>query len=119
MPWIVLVLFYACFAFTGFRRAKRTGTWSWSMFFFALAFAGVEVLIITLPIFSMNTNSRYFIPVYAAAWVVAALNFIWFIMVCRRWRLPDGRTSLEAARQQAAIDAQQNHRPILPDLDRK
>src|SRR5271155_2623705 len=106
MPWIVLVLFYACFAFTGFRRAKRTGQWSWSLFFFALAFAGVEVLIITLPILTMNTNSHYFIPIYAGAWVIAALNFVWFIMVCRRWRLPDGRTSLEAARQQAATDTQ-------------
>ena len=116
MPWIVLVLFYAWFAFSGFRRAKHTGQWSWSLFFFALAFAGVEVLIITLPLLSMNTNSRYFIPIYAAAWVIAALNFIWFIMVCRRWRLPDGRTSLEAARQQAA---QQPEPPVLPELDRK
>jgi hypothetical protein len=30
--------------------------------------------------------------------VVAAVNFVWFIMVCRRWKLPDGRTSLQAQR---------------------
>jgi len=119
MGWVVFVLIYAYFAFAGFRRAKHTGQWSWSMFFFALAFAGVEVLIISLPLFTMNTNSHYFIPVYAAVWVIAAGNFVWFIMVCRRWRLPDGRTSLEAARQQAAIDAQQSKQPELPELDRK
>ena len=116
MGWIAFILLQAYFAISGYRHAKRTGQWSWSMFFFALAFAGVEVLIITLPLLSMNTNSRYFIPIYAAAWVIAALNFIWFIMVCRRWRLPDGRTNLEAAREETA---QQSNRPALPELDRK
>jgi len=120
MGWIVFILMYAYFAFAGFRRAKSTNQWSWSLFFFALAFAGVEVLIITLPIFSMNTDGRYFIAVYATAWVIALLNFIWFIMVCRRWRLPDGRTSLEAAREEkAALKAQQSTRSQLPDLDHK
>jgi hypothetical protein len=31
---------------------------------------------------------------------VAAANFVWFILVCRRWRLPDGRTSIEAWRDE-------------------
>jgi hypothetical protein len=118
MPWILLVLFYAWFAVSGFRRAKTTGTWSWSLFFFALAFAGVETLILILPVLYLS-NSSHFLISFIAAWVVAIGNFVWFIMVCRRWRLPDGRTNLEAAREQAAMDAQQNTRRKLPDLDRK
>jgi len=120
MGWIAFIIVQAIFVFSGYRHAKSTNQWSWSLFVFALAFAGLETLILTVPILSMNSNSSYFLPVYAIAWVIAALNFIWFIMVCRRWRLPDGRTSLEAARQEkAALKAQQSTRPQLPDLDRK
>jgi ABC-type transport system involved in Fe-S cluster assembly fused permease/ATPase subunit len=43
-------------------------------------------------------RSSYFGPVFAAACLIAVLNFVWFIVVCRRWRLADGRTSLEAWR---------------------
>jgi hypothetical protein len=35
-----------------------------------------------------------------AAGVIAALNFIWMIIVARRWKLPDGRTSLQAYRDE-------------------
>jgi hypothetical protein len=42
----------------------------------------------------------YFVPVFAAAWVAAGLNFIWMVIVARRWKLPDGRTSLQAYRDQ-------------------
>ena len=116
MGWIAFILVQAFFVVSGYRHAKSTNQWSWSKFFFALAFAGVEVLIITLPLISVSTNSHYFIAIYVTAWIVAALNFIWFIMVCRRWRLPDGRTNLEAAREETA---QQSNRPALPELDRK
>jgi hypothetical protein len=47
-----------------------------------------------------DVHSRYFIPVYVTSWIVAALNFIWMIIVARRWKLPDGRTSLQAYRDQ-------------------
>jgi hypothetical protein len=47
-----------------------------------------------------DVHSRYFIPVYVASYIVAALNFIWMIIVAHRWKLPDGRTSLQAYRDQ-------------------
>ncbi len=60
----------------------------------------LESLILFVPIYYVGANSPYFGWTYATCGVIAALNFIWFIIVCRRWRLPDGRTSLEAARDQ-------------------
>jgi hypothetical protein len=45
-----------------------------------------------------DLHSRYFIPVYVASSIVAALNFIWMIIVARGWKLPDGRVSLQAYR---------------------
>jgi len=115
MGWIAFVALQFFFVVRGYRHARSAKQWSWSLFFFAIAFAGVEVVILTLPIIYLS-NSHYFGVTYAAAWVIAALNFIWFIMVCRRWRLPDGRTNLEAAREETA---QQSNRPALPELDRK
>jgi hypothetical protein len=47
-----------------------------------------------------DVHSRYFIPVYVASCIVAALNFIWMIIVAHCWKLPDGRTSLQAYRDQ-------------------
>ena len=29
-------------------------------------------------------GNRYFTVVWTAAWIVAAMNFIWFLAVCRR-----------------------------------
>lgn len=81
-------------------ESSRLGLWSWSKFFFSLGFAGVECVIITAPVVLMDMNSRYFWPVYIAAWVVAAGLFVWFIIEARRWKLPDGRTSIEADRDQ-------------------
>jgi ABC-type transport system involved in Fe-S cluster assembly fused permease/ATPase subunit len=100
MGWIALIILQFIFVGNGIRQERHTGQWSWSKFFFALAFAGIEVVILTMPIYYIGTTSHYFGWVYAAAWVVAVANFVWFIIVCRRWRLPDGRTSLEAARQE-------------------
>jgi hypothetical protein len=100
MGWVAFIIVQAIFIGTGVRREQRTGQWSWSKFFFALAFAALESLILFVPIYYVGINSRYFGWTYALASTIAALNFIWFIIVCRRWRLPDGRTSLEAARQE-------------------
>ena len=70
--------------------------WSWSKFVFALAFGLLECAIIIVPLTYIDSHSRYFTPVVAAAGVIAALNFVWMIIVARRWKLPDGRTSLQA-----------------------
>lgn len=94
---------------TGIRNEERAGMWSWSKFVFALGFAGLECVILIVPLSFMNPTWHYFVPVYVTCCVVAALNFIWFIMVARRWKLPDGRTSLQAYRdEQAAIRAEQS-----------
>jgi hypothetical protein len=100
MWWISFVVLQLVFVVTGIRNEERAGIWSWSKAAFALGFAALEVVIVTVPIFSIGLRSRYFLPVFAAAWIVAALNFIWMIIVARRWKLPDGRTSLQAYRDQ-------------------
>ena len=86
------------FIVVGIRREEQAGVWSWSKFCFALGFAAVEVAIITLPILTLDVNSRWFWWIVGAAWLIAVLNLIWFIIACRRWKLPDGRTSLQAER---------------------
>ena len=95
MWWIVSVLMAGYFAFAGYARAKRAGLWSWSKFFFSIGFALFEGAVISAPLFVMSTNSPYFVPVYVAAWVVAAVLFVWFIMKARKWKLPDGKSSLQ------------------------
>jgi hypothetical protein len=84
----------------GVRNEQRAGLWNWSKFMFALGFAGLECAILIVPVNVMSPASSYFIPVYFACCVLAALNFIWFIILARRWRLPDGRTSLQAYRDE-------------------
>ncbi len=99
MSWIAFVLLQGLIIWSGIKQEQRAGLWSWSKFVFALGFAALECLIVIGPIALGKMNSPYFWPVYIAAWVVAAANFVWFIMICRRWKLPDGRTSLEAERE--------------------
>jgi hypothetical protein len=96
MAWLFVGLLQLYFIVGGIRQEEKAGQWSWSKFFFALAFAGLECGILIIPLNLMDPHSRYFAPVMTVAGVVAALNFIWFIIACRRWRLPDGRTSLQA-----------------------
>jgi hypothetical protein len=98
MAWIPFVILQAIVIISGIRREQSTGEWSWSKFVFALGFAGLEMSILMPPILYLDQKGPWFIPVFSVAAVVAALNFIWFIVVCRRWKLPDGRTSLEAYR---------------------
>ncbi|MGD0346856.1 MAG: hypothetical protein ABSA85_08870 [Terracidiphilus sp.] len=98
MGWIVFLAFMVFVIVSGIRRAQRAGQWSWSKFAFSLGFAAVECLLVSSPLIFMNTNSPYFIPVYIATWVVALGLFVWFIIAARHWKLPDGRTSLEADR---------------------
>ena len=96
MAWLFMGLLQLYFIVSGIRQEEKTGQWSWSKFFFALAFAGLECGILIIPLNLLDQHGRNFGPVMAGAGVIAALNFIWFIIACRRWRLPDGRTSLQA-----------------------
>jgi len=98
MLWIVFAVCQIVIVVAGVRQEQRAGLWSWSKFVFALAFGSLEVGILLAPIFLMDIRSPRFLPVLGAAGIVAALNFIWMIIVARRWRLPDGRTSIEAYR---------------------
>ena len=99
MYWILFVVLQFVVIVAGIQREQRAGLWSWSKFLFAIAFAGLEVALLLIPLNTIAWNSRFFAPVMTAAGIIAALNFIWFIIACRRWRLPDGRTSLEAWRE--------------------
>jgi hypothetical protein len=100
MFWILFVLIQATVIISGIRREQRAGLWSWSRFVFALGFAALEVIILIGPIYFFGLQSPVFWPVFSVAAVVAALNFIWMIIVARRWKLPDGRTSLQAYRDE-------------------
>lgn len=88
--WIAFAVCQIMVIALGIRQKQRAGLWSWSKFAFALAFGGLEVIILLTPINLMDLKSPRFVPVMSAAAVVAALNFIWMIIVARRWKLPDG-----------------------------
>ena len=100
MWWILFVIIQAIVIVSGIRQEQRAGLWSWSKFAFALGFAALEVVILVVPLTCIDQKSRWFVPVVSAAGTVAALNFIWMIIVARRWKLPDGRTSLQAWRDE-------------------
>jgi hypothetical protein len=100
MFWIAFAVCQAVVIVNGIRQEQRAGLWSWSKFVFALAFGGLETIILLIPVNLIDLKSRWFVPAFCAAGVVAALNFIWMIIVARRWKLPDGRTSLQAYRDE-------------------
>jgi hypothetical protein len=100
MWWILIIALQVTLIGSGIRKEQRAGLWSWSKFTFALAFGLLECCVIIVPVTYIHAHSRYYVPTYIAACILAALNFIWFIIVMRRWKLPDGRTSLEAYRDQ-------------------
>lgn len=98
MMWIAFAVCQIVVIAAGIRQEQRAGLWSWSKVVFALAFAGLELIILLTPLSLMQVKSPRFVPVMGAAGVIAALNFVWMIVVARRWKLPDGRTSLQAYR---------------------
>jgi hypothetical protein len=100
MYWLGFVVLIIVMAFVRFQKAKQAGAWSWSKFFLTLGFIAVVCTIVSAPLVLMNMTSPFFWPVYGAGWVVAIALFVWFIMKARHWKLPDGRTSLEADRDQ-------------------
>jgi hypothetical protein len=100
MLWIAFAVVQALYIVSGIRGEQRAGMWSWSKFFFSLGFAGVEWLILMAAFTWGMAHRRYFGLVVTTGSTVAVLNFIWFIIAARRWKLPDGRTSLQAYRDQ-------------------
>jgi hypothetical protein len=100
MGWILFVFLQVTVIAAGIRQERRAGVWSWSKFIFALGFAALEILITGAPLYFFDMKDPRFMPAFIAAWAIAALNFIWMIIVARRWKLPDGRTSIQAYRDE-------------------
>jgi uncharacterized membrane protein YqjE len=100
MWWILFIVCQAAVIISGIRNEKRAGLWSGSKFVFSLGFAALELVILWAPLYFLDANSRWFVSAMTAVGILAALNFIWFIIVSRRWKLPDGRTSLQAYRDE-------------------
>jgi hypothetical protein len=100
MAWILFAFLQITVIVSGIRQEQRTGQWSWSKLAFTLGFAGLQLVILFAPLYYFDMKSPHFMPAFITAWVIAALNFVWFIIVCRRWKLPDGRTSLQAYRDE-------------------
>ncbi len=84
MIWLFFIGLQVFILTSGIRQREHDGTWSWSMFAFAMGFMVVELLILLLPLRFGMVGSRNFAVAWTAAWIVAALNFIWFLAVCRR-----------------------------------
>jgi hypothetical protein len=86
MSSLFLAILCLIIAAGGVRRMQRKGIWSWPMFAGVIGFLALEILIVSLPLKFAPPRTRYFVPVYTAAWIIAALNFIWFLILCRRWK---------------------------------
>jgi hypothetical protein len=90
MWWLLFIPLQLLMAVRGLREARCNGTWSWFLFFFVIGFLVLETCLVVVPVITLGaTGSRYFVPVWTTGWIVAALNFIWFIRVCRGWRPPN------------------------------
>ncbi|HVN92440.1 MAG TPA: hypothetical protein VMT38_02025 [Terracidiphilus sp.] len=100
MYWIGILALILVLAFARYQKVKRAGLWSTSKFFFTLGFAAVVSFVVIAPILLIDMKSPFFWPAFAAGWVVAAGLFVGYIIKARKWKLPDGRTSLEADREQ-------------------
>jgi len=98
MVWLLFAVVQFLVIVAGIQRERRAGLWQWSKFFFSLAFAALECIVLIVPLTMIDMHGPYFAPVLTVAILIAVGNFVWFIIACRRWKLPDGRTSLEAYR---------------------
>jgi hypothetical protein len=97
--WLIaFIVLQGLAIWSGIRQEERAGLWSWSKIFFSLGFGALECLLMIAPLFLIPNPYR--LPACIAAWVLAALYFVWLIIVMRRWNLRDGRKSLEAVREQ-------------------
>ncbi|MGA7157714.1 MAG: hypothetical protein WBY53_12745 [Acidobacteriaceae bacterium] len=86
MGGLFFALFYLSIAYIGYRKMQRAGIWSWQVFLGVIGFLALECLIVTLPLKFAPPRSRHFVLVWTAAWIIAALNFVWFLLLCRRWK---------------------------------
>jgi hypothetical protein len=106
MAWLLFGVLQIIVIAAGIRKEQRAGLWSWSKFAFAVGFGLLQCTILIAPVKLMGVTSPRFIPVFVACWVIAAINFVWMIVVARRWKLPDGRTSIKAYRDEQKVEAQ-------------
>jgi hypothetical protein len=91
--WALLCLFLQILIiFVGLRRERHAGL----MLLFALAFGLLECTIFIAPVRYMDTESKYFPPIYLAIVAVGLLNIVLFIIVARRWMLYADRTDSPA-----------------------
>jgi hypothetical protein len=74
-----------------YREEKRVGQWSGAKFLAVLAFAALEAGLILLPML-LPFNGRFFLPVFLTCVVAALANFIWFLPLLRRSKLPTSHT---------------------------
>ncbi len=88
MLWIATLLLQFAFFYSGYRCAKRLGLWSWSKFFFLIAFLAVEAIILVLPLVFINPHTRYFAPAIVLAGLVFLANMAWVIRSARHWKFP-------------------------------
>jgi protein-S-isoprenylcysteine O-methyltransferase Ste14 len=88
MSWIAIVFFQlTVFAFS-FQQAKREGKWSWSLFFFVVAFICLDSCFLSFPVLFVDQHSRWFVPAILGGIAAALGNFVWLVVVCRRWKMP-------------------------------
>jgi hypothetical protein len=87
MIWLAFVALQLVMAYRMYRHAKAENLWSWSGFAFSIAFALFETALITLPAYLLRNNPWWMWKVYALCCVVAAVNFLFFFRIMRRWKL--------------------------------
>ena len=97
MIWLAFVALQFVMVYRMYRHAKAENMWSWSGFAFSIAFALFEVVLVTVPAYMLRNNTWWMWRVYALCWVVAAVNFIFFICVMRRWKVGSPTTVAAAA----------------------
>jgi hypothetical protein len=87
MLWLLCVALQIVVLLVGARRLQKTaGAWIWLVTAAALGFAVLECLLLILPLRLGMAGSRWFASVWIACWILAALNLVGFLAVCRRWR---------------------------------
>jgi hypothetical protein len=50
VSWVIYVVVQTLFIVAGIRRERAAGLWSWSKFLFALAFAALEITLVSVPL---------------------------------------------------------------------
>lgn len=95
MFWLIFLIVLGTVV-TGIRVVHLARHLNWPKFSLSLGFGALECVIISAPVLLMNLLGRYFWPVYISSWVLAIALFVKFIFIARKWKFPDGHTSLQA-----------------------